>query len=161
MPLFATAFVFGGFLQGLGRILRKNVRPFVLPPDYPLLDESRKAAAEKTTIKRIYDILSIIAVHLTLNFAIIPFIILDLRLSMEVWRVLHYYGIFLTFIPLLAFRFGLQAKCKNALKVKAQKAGVTEEAVEKMRIEAKRLHEKGVNFAPDAAGAAEKELKQS
>lgn len=148
-------------MQGLGRIFRKNVRPFVLPPDYPLLEGARKAAAESTTIKKIYDILSVIGVHLTLNFAIIPFIVLDLRPSMEVWRRLHYYGIFLTFIPLLAFRFGLQAKCKNALKARARKAGVTEDAVDRMRIEAKRKHETGVNFAPDAAGAAEKELKPS
>lgn len=97
---------------------------------------------------------------MTLNFAIIPFIVLDLRPAMEVWKVLHYYGIFLTFIPLLAFRFGLQAKCKAALQARAQEAGVTEEAVKKMRVEAKKHHEKGVNFIPDAPGAVEKQLKQ-
>lgn len=160
-PTYYITFVLAGFLQGLGRILRKNVRPFVLPPDYPLLTGARKAEAEDRTIKKIYDIISVVGVHLTLNFAIIPFIVLDLRPSMEVWRRLHYYGLFLTFVPLLAFRFGLQAKCKAALKMRARRAGVTEEAVEKMRIEAKNVHAKGVNFAPDAAGAAEKHLKRS
>lgn len=138
--------------------MRANIRPFTLPPDYQLLDGSRKAAAENTTIKRIYDVFSVIAVHLTLNFAIIPFIVLDLKPAMGVWRRLHYYGLFLTFIPLLAFNFGLKDYCKKALRKRAQDAGVTDQAVEKMRNEAKRQHEKGVNFAPDTAGAAENEL---
>lgn len=131
----------------------------MLPPDYQLLDGARKAAAENTIIKKIYDVLSIISVHLTLNFAIIPFIVLDLAPSMEVWKRLNYYGLFLTFVPLLAFRLGLEQTCKKALKQRAQQAGVTEEVVDKMRLEAKRQHEKGVNFAPDAAGAVEKEIK--
>jgi lysophospholipid acyltransferase len=157
--LACTAFILAGFLQGLGRILRKNVRPCVLPPDYPLLEGSRKTTAEHTTIKKIYDFLCVIGVHATLNFAIIPFIVLDLRPSMEVWKVLHYYGLIMTFIPLLAFRFGLQGKCKGALQARAQEAGVTEEAVTKLRSQAKRHHEKGVSFIPDAPGAVEKEIK--
>ncbi|KAK9897212.1 MBOAT-domain-containing protein [Cystobasidium minutum MCA 4210] len=157
-PTYYITFVLGGFLQGLGRKLRANLRPFTLPPDYQLLDGSKKAAAENTLIKRTYDVLSVIAVHLTLNFAIIPFIVLDLQPAMAVWKRLHYYGLFLTFLPLLAFRFGLQDYCRKALKRRAQAAGVTDQAVDKMRNEAKRQHEKGVNFAPDAAGAAENEL---
>lgn len=80
---------------------------------------------------------------------------------MEVWKQLHYYGLFLTFIPLLVFRFGLSGYLKKKLKQRAANAGVTDQAVEKMRIEAKRQHEKGVNFAPDTAGAAEKDLAKS
>jgi lysophospholipid acyltransferase len=147
-------------LQSLGRKIRANVRPFVLPPDYQLLDEAQKQAVERTPTKRIYDLLSIIAVQVTLNFAIIPFIMLDLAPSMEAWKRLHYYGLFLTFLPLLAFKLGLQEKLKSVQRVRAKKAGVTEEAVKGLRKESKKHDEHGVNFAPDTVTATEKEIQR-
>lgn len=140
--------------------MRTNVRPFVLPANYALLPAADKQKAEQIPVKRLYDILSVAAVQIALNFIVIPFMLLEVRPTFVAWARVYYYGLFLCFVPLVAFRLGLGRMLKQKQKRRAQQAGVTDAAIEKSRQEAKAHSDKGATTVPNLEHALKKGLRQ-
>jgi hypothetical protein len=50
---------------------------------------------------------SIAAVQLSMNFTVIPFMLLEVGQSWEGWKTLYFYGIFIVLIPFGLFQIGL------------------------------------------------------
>lgn len=75
-------FVFGGFVQTVGRLYRSNVRPLVLPKD----------DSNPTMVKHVYDILGTVFTVLLLNYTAAPFMLLGIIKSLIVWHRLGWYG---------------------------------------------------------------------
>ncbi|KAJ5545390.1 Membrane bound O-acyl transferase MBOAT [Penicillium sp. DV-2018c] len=92
-PGYYMTFVLGSFIQTVAKNFRRYVRPFFLTPD----------GTKPTPNKRYYDILSWFATQLTLNFAVVPFILLNFQDSLTVWSRIYFYGIINCAVPLLAF----------------------------------------------------------
>ncbi|GAA6007872.1 hypothetical protein JCM11491_006519 [Sporobolomyces phaffii] len=136
-PCYLLTFVLGGFAQSLGRLLRNNVRPFFLPPGATVtspahatpapvpsvvVDSSSKPAKVKlrappqTAHKSAYDVAGIVATQLVLNFAVTPFLLLDVPKTLAAWRAVGYYGLALVFVPTLAFNLGLAPALKRRIK---------------------------------------------
>lgn len=159
-PTYYFTFVLGGFFQSLGRAMRTSVRPFVLPANYALLSATDKQIAEQVPTKRIYDVLSVAAVQVALNFIVIPFMLLEVRPTFLAWSRVHYYGLFLCFVPLAAFRLGVGKTLKQKQRQRAKQAGVTDEAVEKARQEAKAHTDKGATTVPNVEHALKDGLRR-
>lgn len=96
------AFIMGGFLQSLGKYIRTSVRPFFLAPGTLANPEKSSQSGAKT----FYDILCIINVQATLNYIVIPFLLVDVPASLEAYRRLGWYGHWMTFVPLAFFWIG-------------------------------------------------------
>ena len=148
-----TAFLLGGFFQALGRILRKNVRPFALPSNYATLSAANRSVADRSTKKRVYDILSIISVQLALNFTVMPFLLLELKPTLKAWHWVHFYGLYICFVPLAFFRFGGGRQITKALKDREQKAGISIQAVDQHQKEAQKAERNAISSIPDIHAA--------
>jgi hypothetical protein len=70
-----------------------------LPKDYDLLTSEEQQECSRTPLKRCHDILSMVSVHLALNFSAIPFMLMRIEPTMEIWATLYYYGISICFLP--------------------------------------------------------------
>ncbi|GAA6000668.1 hypothetical protein JCM10207_004601 [Rhodosporidiobolus poonsookiae] len=121
-PCYLMTFVLGGFAQSLNRALRAGLRPFFLPPG-ALSNPSPSAAPAatagvdavaknavapakakvppppQTALKTLYDIGGTVCTLFVLNFAVVPFLLLDVRSSLAAWRAVHFYGLHLVFVP--------------------------------------------------------------
>jgi len=107
-------FVFGGFMQTAQRSVRTLIRPLMLPPPgTPTVSDHRNWRI----IKFLYDVAGTLTTILLLNYAVIPFILLDLRSSIEGWRRAYWYGHFVIGASLIFFRSGA-AKYLMALQAK-------------------------------------------
>lgn len=107
-PGYYVAFVLGGFCQSAARSLRKNLRPRVFQ------DPAQSGNLKSFTSIRgfdplqiVYVLLSIAAVHTTLCFAAMAFILLDLQTIFAAWASLYFYGIIMVLGLMVGFRFGL------------------------------------------------------
>ncbi|KIM67664.1 hypothetical protein SCLCIDRAFT_20710 [Scleroderma citrinum Foug A] len=89
-------FVFGAFVTTAARLCRAGFRPLVLPPP----------GAPTTTAKRVYDILGTVVTVLLVNYATMPFILLDLKDSLEGWRQFGWYGFWMVGSALVFFFAG-------------------------------------------------------
>ncbi|KAJ7590774.1 endoplasmic reticulum protein [Mycena floridula] len=75
-------FVLGGFITPAARLVRANVRPLLLP-----------AAGEEPSIaKKIYDFLGVLVSVLMVNYATVPFMILNFQDSLVAWSRVGFYG---------------------------------------------------------------------
>ncbi|TFY69479.1 hypothetical protein EVJ58_g386 [Rhodofomes roseus] len=83
-------FAFGGFIQTAQRLCRRHIRPLVLPATY--VAARGAPPPPQTTIKRTYDIVGTLVTILILNYAVIPFMLLDVRPSLTGWANLKWYG---------------------------------------------------------------------
>ncbi|KNZ60774.1 hypothetical protein VP01_1502g3 [Puccinia sorghi] len=92
LPAYFLAFLSGGFLQALGRSIRGTIRPFFLGP-------SRAS-------KIIYDGLCIIGTQTTLNYLVVPFVLLDIGSTRVVYNRLGWYGHILAGVPMLVLWAG-------------------------------------------------------
>ncbi|GAA6004044.1 lysophospholipid acyltransferase [Rhodotorula paludigena] len=127
-PCYLMTFVLGGFAQALNRSLRAGLRPFSLPPGATqapnpvaaspppipkLAVETKKnggsvparvkiAPPPQTPLKIAYDVAGTLSTSVVLNFAVVPFLLLDVRSSIEAWRQVSFYGLYLVFVPFLA-----------------------------------------------------------
>ncbi|TIA97181.1 hypothetical protein E3P94_02942 [Wallemia ichthyophaga] len=89
LPLgYYLTFVFGGFLQALGKMVRRNVRPFFIATD-----KQGEQIEQGKHLKYLYDVLSIITTQTLINFAVIPFLLLDWRDSVRGWNSVCWYGV--------------------------------------------------------------------
>ncbi|GAA5916433.1 hypothetical protein JCM6882_001561 [Rhodosporidiobolus microsporus] len=123
-PCYLMTFVLGGFCQAVNRSLRAGLRPFFLPPGalsnpnpsaapipkpdvQKVVDKENKTVRVKvapppqTAVKTLYDVAGTVATGVVLNFAVVPFLLLDVRSSLAAWRAVNFYGLFLVFVPFL------------------------------------------------------------
>ncbi|KAE8233826.1 hypothetical protein CF326_g1132 [Tilletia indica] len=117
-PGYYLTFVLGGLNQSAARTLRRHVRPlFFTDPRAP--NPSVRAALKKKNKQPeparptrysagqwLYSALSVTAVQLTLNFTVVPFMLLTISDSLKAWHEVGYYGAVMTVGTMLAFRFG-------------------------------------------------------
>jgi len=100
-------FVFAGFIQSAQRSVRTLLRPLVLPASATAAGKSSTAPVVRAGFKKkAYDILGTVTTMLIVNYAVIPFIILDFGPSIEGWRRAHWYGHILVALALSFFRVG-------------------------------------------------------
>lgn len=139
------AFIMGGFLQSLGKQIRSSVRPFFLPPG--TLDKSpRSGASNQTFLKTAYDVVSVFNVQATLNYIVIPFLLVDVPASIEAYRRLGWYGHYATFVPLAFFWLGGGGVLRSFLT--EREAGYVTSATKELDAYQKRIDERhgdGVN----------------
>lgn len=106
MAFALVTFVLGGLCQSVGRTLRSHLRPIVF-------ENVRSPNPTVTTVSKytpsqiVYSLASIVAVQLTMNFTVIPFMLLEVGASWQGWQTLYFYGIFIVIIPMIGFQAGL------------------------------------------------------
>lgn len=88
-------FVLAGFASAVARQCRKHFRPhFVV-----------EANSSQTTLsKRLYDITGTVATILSLNFITGPFFFSGLHDSLEIWRRVSWYGLWMIGLPFVFFQ---------------------------------------------------------
>ena len=128
----------------------------MLPANYALLSSQEKENSERTLKKRLYDIFSTISVQLALNFTVMPFLLLEIRPTLQAWNYVHFYGVFLCFVPLAFIQLGGGTILKHAQIARAEEAGAAHEAVTKQREEAKTFAHNLVTFVPEVPIPAKK-----
>ncbi|CAG8601371.1 12798_t:CDS:10 [Ambispora leptoticha] len=76
-PGYYLTFVSGAFVQSTHRAIRRNIRPLFLTP-------------KLSSYKRIYDLTGWFVTQTTINYLIVPFILLSLRQSLYVWKLNYF-----------------------------------------------------------------------
>lgn len=124
-------FVYGGFVQTLGRLCRSSIRPLFLPPvpapkDGKAVDKKNIPPPPQTVAKRIYDAVGTLFAVLLLNYITFPFQLLDIGRSLRAWQLVGWYGNWIIGIGLVFFYAGgtkflksVQAKRIKRLESKA------------------------------------------
>lgn len=95
----------GGLCQSVARNLRRHLRPIVFK-DPRASNPTFSTLAKHTPAQLFYCGLSILVLQLSLNFTVLPFMLCDLRESLQGWRALHYYGLVGVLSLMLAFKAG-------------------------------------------------------
>lgn len=80
-PGYYMTFILGAFFQSIGRLYRKNLRPIFLEAD----------GVTPVSYKWLYDIVSVIVTALSVGSATMPFILLDIRPSLQLWSTVYYW----------------------------------------------------------------------
>lgn len=93
-PGYYLTFLLGAFLQTLGKIYRRNLRPIFLEADGKTSKSSKK----------IYDLVCYLVTQLAFGYAVLPFVILDFKNSIYAWKVGYFYVHIATAITLLLFK---------------------------------------------------------
>lgn len=93
-PGYYLTFVMGAFMQTLGKIYRRNLRPIFLEAD---------GKTPKPT-KKFYDVISYLVTQLAFGFVCQPFVILDFRKSLYCWWTVGMYVPVITAVTLFVFR---------------------------------------------------------
>lgn len=138
-PGYYLTFVMGAFMQTMGKIYRRNIRPIFLEAD----------GVTPKPSKKFYDIVSYLVTQLAFGFVCQPFVILDFKQSLYCWWTVGMYVPVITGITVFLFRGPYLKKvtafCKSlapkpaeaeatpavARKVSPQEAAMLELAVEK------------------------------
>ena len=105
-------FLLGGFVTSAGRLCRATLRPLVLPPVLPPSGQSQPEMAP-TTVKRLYDLVGSIVTVSLMNFTVAPFVIGGFYDSIEAWRRLDWYGLWMVGGALAFFYLGGQTWMKK------------------------------------------------
>ncbi|KAI5965223.1 ale1 [Candida pseudojiufengensis] len=85
-PGYYLTFVLGALLQTVGKIYRRNIRPYFLESDGKTPKPS----------KRIYNIVSWISTQVAFGFLVQPFVILDFGKSLTCWSTVNYWLLWIT-----------------------------------------------------------------
>ncbi|THH14871.1 hypothetical protein EW146_g5521 [Bondarzewia mesenterica] len=128
-------FILGGFVQTAGRLCRTHIRPLVMSATVPALFNGSNGSpatigapaksslqGPKTTIKKLYDVLSIVVSILLVNYATVPFMLLNLKDSIDGWSHLAWYGHWMIGLCLLFFYAGGRRWLKKIQARRVQKA---------------------------------------
>lgn len=126
-------FMLGAFIQTVQRLVRSTVRPLFLPavsivPIHlngpPGTSKPAKSieSGSLSFIKRIYDLVGTLASIIILNYAVVPFILLDFGPSIEAWNRLYWHGHIGLGLLLLFFYGGGAASLKGIQKARVKKA---------------------------------------
>ena len=73
-------------------------------------------APPRTPLKFFYDIVSIIALQCSLNYTVVPFILMDVKPTLLAWYRLGFYGHVLCFVPFAFFTLGGGVPLRRELK---------------------------------------------
>ncbi|KAL1665658.1 MBOAT, membrane-bound O-acyltransferase family-domain-containing protein [Schizophyllum commune] len=95
-------FLTGACITSLARLVRKNVRPLLLPAP----------GQAPSLAKRAYDLGGIVLTNCILNYAAAPFMLLTASASIECWRHLAWYGHIIVFGGLIFFYAGGAHLCR-------------------------------------------------
>ncbi|BGP13333.1 hypothetical protein JCM10213_001480 [Rhodosporidiobolus nylandii] len=166
-PCYLMTFVLGGFCQALNRSLRAGLRPFFLPPGALSAPNPATATATapdvkvggkhavgqaprvkiapppQTPLKRFYDFAGTLATLVVLNFAVVPFLLLDVSSSLGAWRAVNFYGLWLVFIPFFILNLGGGLRYLKAVQRKRDSRALTsqEKAQEQYRLQYEKQEE--------------------
>ncbi|PFH50329.1 hypothetical protein AMATHDRAFT_61246 [Amanita thiersii Skay4041] len=89
-------FVMGGFITSVARTARTNIRPLLLPGPNE----------QPSFAKQLYDIGGILLTVIIVNYATVPFMILNIKDSIRAWTILGWYGHIIVFGALTLFSVG-------------------------------------------------------
>lgn len=121
-------FLFGGFVQTVGRLCRSHVRPLFLPATYVA---SRTAPPPpQTPIKIAYDVVGTFTCILVLNYLAAPFMLLTWRDSILGWSRLAWYGHWMVVSALVFFYGGGTRVLRHLQIARAKAAGVRVESTD-------------------------------
>ncbi|KAN0060981.1 Lysophospholipid acyltransferase [Thecaphora frezii] len=104
-PGYYLSFFLAGFMQSAARTLRKHMRPLFFQ-DTRAANPKLTTLGDYTVSQLLYCGASIVAVQLTLNYAVAPFMLLDFGASIQGWRSVYFYGHLVTGVCLVAFHLG-------------------------------------------------------
>ncbi|MBW0487826.1 hypothetical protein O181_027541 [Austropuccinia psidii MF-1] len=100
LPAYFLAFLSGGLFLALGRSIRSTIRPFF--------------NNQSPTLKSIYDTICWLSTQTTLNYLVVPFILLDISKTVTVYNRLGWYGHILTGVPMfILWGLGFETKLKK------------------------------------------------
>ncbi|RHZ49968.1 hypothetical protein Glove_508g65 [Diversispora epigaea] len=103
-PGYYLTFISGAFFQSLHRKFRRHVRPIFLAPRFAHL-------------KSLYDFLGWLATQSIINYLVIPFNLLTLKNSLQVWSNLYFCGHLVILFSHIAFLLGAGIVCKRIVSV--------------------------------------------
>ncbi|CCE80463.1 Piso0_003580 [Millerozyma farinosa CBS 7064] len=147
-PGYFLTFIMGAFLQTVGKIFRKNLRPMFLEND----GVTPKAS------KKFYDIACYFVTQLSFGFIVQPFILLDFWKSIYVWRITYFYVQIGVLLTMFLFQGPLKNKVKSFCvshspslnnKEKSERTKLNDEESTKVRKAVASLHKKEDAY-PDA-----------
>jgi len=125
-------FVLGGFITTVARLARSTIRPLVLPVvSEPTSHKStsghdaRPSQPHATMLKSVYDVAGTICTIMLINFVCTPFILLHLPDSIEAWRRLHWYGLWMIFGGMAFFYSGGTAWLKGLQAKRERRSNAT------------------------------------
>lgn len=101
LPGYYLTFILGAFLQNVGKIFRRNFRPIFATKDNSNISK----------FKFIYDIICWIITQLAFGYAVQPFVILEFKKSIRLWKSCYFWVHVGCFITILIFNgpYGKQA----------------------------------------------------
>lgn len=92
-PGYYLTFITGSLFQSLGKTFRRNIRPIFLQAD----------GVSPGPYKPLYDVVCFLVTQLAFGFAVQPFVLLDLKPSLEIWSTVYFF-VFI-FIAIFWFLF--------------------------------------------------------
>lgn len=93
-PGYYITFVLGAFMQTLGKIYRRNLRPIFMEADGKTPKKS----------KIYYDALTLVVTQLSFGFVCQPFVILEFKKSIYCWSTVYFYVPVVTAVTLFLFK---------------------------------------------------------
>lgn len=121
-------FIFGGFVQTIGRLCRSNLRPLFLSATF--VEVRGGPAPPQTPLKRAYDAAGTVACIFILNYLAAPFMLLTVHNSLLAWGRLAWYGHWMV-IGAMAFFYGGGTKwLRHRQAARVKKAGVKQAGTE-------------------------------
>ncbi|EKM59433.1 uncharacterized protein PHACADRAFT_249920 [Phanerochaete carnosa HHB-10118-sp] len=122
------SFLFGGFMQTVGRLCRSHIRPLFLPATY--VEVRGGPPPPHTPLKRVYDIVGTLSCILILNYIAAPFMLLTWHDSLLGWSRLAWYGHGIIF-GAMAFFYGGGIKMLKGIQAgRVKKSGMAQELKE-------------------------------
>lgn len=85
--------------------------------------------------------MTIVATKVALNFIVVPFIVLEVSSSLQVWSSVNHYGLYMIGVPFLVLHFGGAAYLRGVLKRRDAHASRSDQTEEANRVEWERLQE--------------------
>lgn len=80
-PGYYMTFLLGAFFQSMGRLYRKNLRPIFLEAD----------GVTPGPYKWAYDIVSLYLIQMGVGYGVLPFVMLDLKPSLQIWGTVYFW----------------------------------------------------------------------
>lgn len=93
LPGYYLTFILGAFMQNVGKVIRRNIRPIFATKDNSTL----------SPYKRYYDIVCWVVTQLTFGYAVQPFVILEFKKSMALWKSCYFWVHIGCFATIFAF----------------------------------------------------------
>ena len=125
-------FLMGGFITTVSRLARSSLRPLFLPVVSETTGhksanahDTRSSQPSASLFKTAYNVVGTVCTLLVVNFTCTPFILLHLSDSIEAWRRLCWYGLWMIFGGMAFFYSGGTAWLKSHQAKRVQRANAT------------------------------------